>query len=87
MRYPSIGQYKSIRIKLVAGYPVIDLKELGVDLIFSAEVAAYPFVQRLRYMSTDITYLCNDLFSVEKELYRNEVINIILATPATLARL
>lgn len=78
LKYPGFDEYVSIREKISGGLILCDFLEIASGFIMPEEVFRSPFIQKLRQKITHIIAWCNDIHGVEREIQRNEVMNIVL---------
>lgn len=78
IRYPSIPECLRYREDQVAAYPFIDYVELIQGFVLPEAIAEHPYIQRLWKLITHFVIYVNDLYSIEKDIYNEEIMNIVL---------
>lgn len=78
VRYPVIQECIRHREDQVAVYPFIDYTELTLDFILPETVYKHPHIQRLWKLIAYFIIYINDLYSIEKDIYNDEIMNITL---------
>lgn len=79
IRYPaSIPECMRYREDQVAVYPFIDYTELTVGFSLPLAIFRHPYVQRLWKLVARFIVYVNDLYSIEKDIYNEEIMNITL---------
>jgi hypothetical protein len=78
-RFPSLEDYIRIRELSVAIYPMLDLLEVQEGTVLPDTVVTHPAVLRLARLATRLTAWLNDLYTLPKELLReNDPFNLVL---------
>lgn len=78
IRYPSMEECIRYREDQVAGYPFIDYVDLTLDTALPEVVFQHPHIQRLWKLIIHFIIYVNDLYSIEKDIYNKEIMNVSL---------
>ncbi|MDR6406380.1 MULTISPECIES: terpene synthase family protein [Chryseobacterium] len=77
-KFPLLKDYMDIRVHALAGYETVNLADIITGFMPPEEILQNPVLVRLRYLFSRITALCNDVFSVKKDLKNGDTMNIVL---------
>jgi hypothetical protein len=83
IRYPSIEECMRHREDQVAGYPFIDYIDLVLGITLPETVYQHPHIQRLWKLILYFIVYVNDLYSIEKDVYNKEIMNVALVIQHT----
>jgi hypothetical protein len=78
IRYPNIPECIRHREDQVAVYPFIDYTELTMGFVLPEAISGHPYIQRLWKLIAYFIIYVNDLYSIDKDIYNEEIMNITL---------
>lgn len=78
VRYPDMEQCIRYREDQTAVYPFIDYAELVLNTYMPDHIYNHPFIQQLRTLTARFIVYVNDLYSVEKDIFHEEMMNVCL---------
>lgn len=78
IHFPSFQEGLNYREGQIAFFPFLDYLELTTGFIMTEDIYIHPAMQQLHKLSAHFIIFVNDLYSVEKDLYNKEIMNVVL---------
>lgn len=77
-KFLPLKEFMAIRVKALGGNETADLADIVTGFMPPEEILYNPTLLQLRHLFTRITALCNDVFSVKKDIKNGDTMNSIL---------
>jgi hypothetical protein len=77
-KFLPLEEYLTVRLPALGGNETADLADIVTGFMPPEEILQHPILLHLRHLFTKITALCNDVFSIKKDIKNGDTMNSVL---------